>query len=111
VTQPGPTFLELADLVAQFGVDPVDLVRGLVGIGVEHIPDAGQRDTGLGEGDDPGQIDDRLCIVAPVPRGIPVRFGQQALGVIDADGLGRHAGMSGELPDRKHSPLSSLTLP
>ncbi|MEU8785391.1 hypothetical protein [Streptomyces sp. NPDC048637] len=57
--------LELANVGAQFGVDPLDLFRGPVGIGVQHVPEAGRRDAGLGEGDDPGQVDECMGESAP----------------------------------------------
>lgn len=60
------TLQESSDVTAQFGVDAIDLFGSGIGVGVQDVGDAGQRDTGLGEGDDARQVDDRLRVVAPV---------------------------------------------
>jgi hypothetical protein len=93
----------------------VDLVEGspefLLGRGLE-IPDAGEGDSGFGEGADLDQVDGVLGGVAPVAGGVTAGFGQESLGMVDADGFGRHADVAGELADGDHVPiLSRLTLP
>ncbi|GAB3158044.1 hypothetical protein GCM10027258_68380 [Amycolatopsis stemonae] len=56
---------------------------------VERLPDLlGRR---VGEGADLDQLDGVPGGVAPVYRGVPLGLGQQALAVVDADGLGRYA--------------------
>lgn len=88
MTQSFAALAELPYASLEFGVDPVDLLRGLRGVGVQYIADAGERDAGLGEGNDAGQVDDRLRCVASVAGGVPRGFGQQSFGVVDTDGLG-----------------------
>jgi hypothetical protein len=91
----------------------VDLVEGspefLLGRGLE-IPDAGERDSGFGEGADLDQVDGVLGGVAPVAGGVTAGFGQESFVVIDADGLGRHAYVPGELADGDHVPILALDL-
>jgi hypothetical protein len=93
----------------------VDLVEGppefLLGRGLE-IPDAGEGDSGFGEGADLDQIDGVLGGVAPVAGGITAGFGQESFVMVYADGFGRHADVPGELADGDHVPIiSRLTLP
>ena len=94
------------------GVDLVeDSPELLAGRGLE-IPDAGEGDSGFGEGANLDQVDGVLGGVAPVAGGITAGLGQESFVVVDADGLGRHAGVAGELADGDHVPiLSRLTLP
>jgi hypothetical protein len=78
----------------------VDLVEGsaelLAGRRFE-ILDAGEGDSGFGEGADLDQVDGVLRGVAAVAGGVTAGFWQESFVVVDADGLGRHAGVPGEL--------------
>jgi hypothetical protein len=77
-----------------------------------EIADAGEGDSGFGEGADLDQVDGVLGGVAPVAGGVAAGFGQESFGMVDADGFGRHADVPGELADGNHVPiLSRLTLP
>jgi hypothetical protein len=74
--------------------------------------DPRERDSGFGQGADLDQVNGLLGGVTPVSGGVTVGLSQESLVVVDADGLGRHTRISGELSDGDHNPMvSQLTLP
>jgi len=65
----------------------------------------------VGDGDDAGQVDDRLGAVAPISRGVSLGFGQESFGMVHTDGLGGDSRMGGELSDGQHPSILGLPLP
>jgi hypothetical protein len=75
-----------------------------------EVPDAGQGNSGFGEGSDLDQVDGVAGAISPVAGGVAVRLGWQSLGVVHADRLGRHPDVPGELPDGDHAAMTALDI-
>lgn len=93
------------------GEPVVDLAQRLLELLVarrSQVPDTGQGDAGFGERADLDQVDDVVRAVPPVAGRVAVGLGEQALVVVDADGLDRHPDVPGQLPDGDHPAIVPL---